>query len=84
MGEGLWKHRKGPARPASEVAHFEAVVATVIGVVGTGLIGMFFVQLQNLRDDLKQGLRGLGTSAPQASMRCPASAFKASRPSAWR
>ena len=40
----------------------DAMLSTVIGVVGTGLIGMFFVQLQNLRDDLKQGLRGHGDS----------------------
>lgn len=30
----------------------DAIMSTVIGVVGTGLIGMFFMQLQNLRDDL--------------------------------
>ena len=35
-------------------------MGTVVGVVGTGLIAMFFMQLQNLRDDLRQGLRDLG------------------------
>ncbi|MCY3889384.1 MAG: hypothetical protein OXG50_05750 [bacterium] len=39
-----------------------AIVSTVIGVVGTGLIGMFYMQLQNLRDDLKQGFRDQGNS----------------------
>lgn len=40
----------------------DAIVSTVIGVVGTGLIGMFFMQLQNLRHDLKQGFRDQGDS----------------------
>lgn len=40
----------------------DAIVSTVIGVVGTGLIGMFFMQLQNLRDDLRQGFREQGDS----------------------
>ena len=38
----------------------DAIMGTVVGVVGTGLIAMFFMQLQNLRDDLRQGLRDLG------------------------
>lgn len=40
----------------------DAIVGTVIGVVGTGMIGMFFMQFQNLRDDLKQGFRDQGPS----------------------
>ncbi|MXW59538.1 MAG: hypothetical protein F4124_02605 [Acidimicrobiia bacterium] len=40
----------------------DAIVSTVIGVVGTGLIGVFYMQLQNLRDDLKQGFRDQGDS----------------------
>ena len=40
----------------------DAIVSTVIGVVGTGLIGVFYIQLQNLRDDLKQGFRDRGDS----------------------
>ena len=35
----------------------DAIVSTVIGVVGSGLIGMFYLQLQNLREDMRQGFR---------------------------
>lgn len=34
-----------------------AVAITVIGVVGTALFGMFFMQFQNLREDMKEGFR---------------------------
>lgn len=40
----------------------DAIVSTVIGMVGTGLIGVFYMQLQNLRDDLRQGFRDQGDS----------------------
>jgi len=35
----------------------DVFMTTVFGVVGTGLIAMFFMQLQNLREDLRQGLQ---------------------------
>ncbi|WP_419849364.1 hypothetical protein [Candidatus Poriferisocius sp.] len=38
----------------------DAVLSTLIGVLGTGLIGMFYIQLQNLRADMKQGFREQG------------------------
>lgn len=34
-----------------------AVAITIIGVVGTALFGMLFIQLQNLREDMKEGFR---------------------------
>ncbi|WP_419849366.1 hypothetical protein [Candidatus Poriferisocius sp.] len=40
----------------------DAVLSTLIGVLGTGLIGMFYIQLQNLRADMKQGFRDQGES----------------------
>ena len=40
----------------------DAVLSTLIGVLGTGLIGMFYVQIQNLRADMKQGFREQGES----------------------
>ena len=33
----------------------DAVAVTIIGVVGTALFGMFFMQLKNLRDDMTAG-----------------------------
>ena len=39
----------------------DAVAITVIGVVGTALFGMFFMQLQNLREDMKEGFRAAET-----------------------
>ncbi len=35
----------------------DAILTTVIGVVGTGFIATFFFQLQFLRDDMKQGFK---------------------------
>ena len=35
----------------------DVFMTNVVGVVGTGLIAMFFMQLQNLREDLRQGLQ---------------------------
>ena len=35
------------------------VAITIISVVGTALFGMFFIQLQNLREDMKEGFRGV-------------------------
>ena len=32
-----------------------AIISTVIGVIGTGLFGLFFMQLNNLREDMKAG-----------------------------
>ena len=32
----------------------DVAMTTLVGVLGTGLIGMFFMQLQNMRSDLKE------------------------------
>jgi len=38
-----------------------AVAITIIGVVGTALFGMLFMQLQNLREDMKESFRAAET-----------------------
>ena len=35
------------------------VAITVIGVVGTALFGMFFMQFQGLREDMREGFRAV-------------------------
>ena len=38
------------------------VAITVISVVGTALFGMFFMQFQSLREDMREGVRAVNES----------------------
>ena len=39
----------------------DAVAVTIIGVVGTALFGMFFMQFKNLRDDMTAGFAAVNS-----------------------
>ena len=54
----------------------DAVAVTIIGVVGTALFGMFFMQFKNLRDDMTAGFAAVNArlvKTPGSTVKTPGS-----------